>query len=108
VVEHQLPKLSVEGSIPFARSKSLLSGPETLVTDYARDGRRRPLAEAGLPVLSTRNGLALTPNSASILSRVCCEQAAGRALSELQPLNRLARVTASTDRIVKTHALCRE
>jgi hypothetical protein len=26
VVEHQLPKLSVEGSIPFARSKILRDG----------------------------------------------------------------------------------
>ena len=35
VVEHQLPKLSVVGSIPIARSNLSLSDPETWVTDVS-------------------------------------------------------------------------
>ena len=79
MVEHQLPKLSVEGSIPFARSISAIVRPAALIEDLEALARRlrhldRQGVRCGVEVLLTHDARAM----------ICiwCERAPGARLRE--------------------------
>ena len=74
MVEHQLPKLSVEGSIPFARSISAIVRPAAPVEDLKALARQlrhvdRRGGKCGVEVLP--------PHRAQAMMRAWCRRAPG-------------------------------